>query len=148
EGFVDRGVRGQRFLLPRADLAGPALADGLAAAGAQVTNVVAYRTTTPSTSAEALRALLAERRIDLVTLASASTARNLVGQLDGRLDLLDGVRVVSIGPVTSRAARELGLSVDAEAARYTIDGLVDVLVAKWPGWRGAATPAEGGGLTR
>jgi uroporphyrinogen III methyltransferase/synthase len=36
--------------------------------------------------------------------------------------------VVSIGPVTSDTARELGLTVDVEAERHDIDGLVAALV--------------------
>ncbi len=39
-----------------------------------------------------------------------------------------GARVVSIGPVTSATARELGLEVHVEAERHDIDGLVDALV--------------------
>ena len=39
-----------------------------------------------------------------------------------------GARVVSIGPVTSETAREQGLTVDVEAERHDIDGLVDALV--------------------
>ena len=35
--------------------------------------------------------------------------------------------MVSIGPVTSDTARELGLTVTAEAAEHTIDGLVATL---------------------
>ncbi len=41
----------------------------------------------------------------------------------------DAARVVSIGPVTSATARELGLTVHVEAERHDIDGLVDALVA-------------------
>ncbi len=37
--------------------------------------------------------------------------------------------VVSIGPITSATARARGLTVTAEAAEHTIDGLVDALVA-------------------
>ena len=37
-------------------------------------------------------------------------------------------RVVSIGPVTSEAAREAGLEVDVEAERHDIDGLVEALL--------------------
>ena len=39
-----------------------------------------------------------------------------------------GARVVSIGPVTSEAAREAGLEVDVEAERHDIDGLVEALL--------------------
>ena len=40
----------------------------------------------------------------------------------------ESARVVSIGPVTSATARELGLEVHVEAERHDIDGLVDALV--------------------
>jgi uroporphyrinogen III methyltransferase/synthase len=38
-------------------------------------------------------------------------------------------RLVSIGPVTSETARELGLTVHVEARRHDIDGLVEALLA-------------------
>jgi len=41
---------------------------------------------------------------------------------------LAGVKIASIGPVTSRTARELGLTVDAEAREFTIDGLVEAVL--------------------
>ena len=42
---------------------------------------------------------------------------------------LDGPRLVSIGPVTSAALRELGREPDVEAAEHTPDGLVAALLA-------------------
>jgi uroporphyrinogen III methyltransferase/synthase len=42
-------------------------------------------------------------------------------------ELLEGIRLVSIGPVTSETMRGVGLWVDAEAAAYTIEGLVAAL---------------------
>lgn len=54
---------------------------------------------------------------DLVVLASASAARALARL---RRDL----PCVSIGPVTSEAARGAGLAVVAEAGRHDLDGLV------------------------
>jgi uroporphyrinogen-III synthase len=53
---------------------------------------------------------------DLVVLASASAARALAG-------LGATAPVVSIGPVTSAAAREAGLTVAAEAGTHDLDGL-------------------------
>jgi uroporphyrinogen III methyltransferase/synthase len=38
---------------------------------------------------------------------------------------LEGVKVASIGPVTSRTARSLGIHVDAEAKVFTVEGLVE-----------------------
>ena len=66
--------------------------------------------------------------------------RNLVELLDGDIGRLDGIRIASIGPVTTKTARELGLRVDVEAREHTVPGLVQALVE-------AAVPAasEGGG---
>ena len=54
---------------------------------------------------------------DLVVLASASAARALA-------KLRTDLPCVSIGPVTSEEARELGLNVVAEARDHDLDGLV------------------------
>jgi uroporphyrinogen III methyltransferase/synthase len=38
-----------------------------------------------------------------------------------------GMRVASIGPVTSKTAREHGLQIDVEATRHDIAGLVEAI---------------------
>jgi uroporphyrinogen III methyltransferase/synthase len=53
--------------------------------------------------------------------------RNLVEALGDRFPAT--ARIVSIGPITSEAAREAGLEVHAEAERHDVDGLVAALVA-------------------
>jgi uroporphyrinogen III methyltransferase/synthase len=65
--------------------------------------------------------MLERGEVDAVTFTAASTARNFV-QLVGAGT--GGALVASIGPVTSAAARELGLQVNIEAAEYTIPGLL------------------------
>lgn len=57
---------------------------------------------------------------DLVVLASGSAARAY-----GRLGT--GAPAVSIGPETTRAAREAGVTVVAEATRNDLDGLVEAV---------------------
>jgi uroporphyrinogen III methyltransferase/synthase len=69
----------------------------------------------------------AARGADYLTFTSSSTVRNLLEALDG--DLPAAARVVSIGPVTSEAAREAGLEVAVEAERHDIEGLVAALLA-------------------
>ena len=73
--------------------------------------------------------------LDAAVFTSSSTVRNLVDLIGGRLELLGGVRVVSIGPVTSGTARELGVAVDVEAVEHTVPGVVDALVRAAPTWR-------------
>ena len=72
-------------------------------------------------------AIEAAQSADYVTFTSSSTVRNLTEALGDRFP--SGARIVSIGPVTSEAARDAGLEVDVEAERHDIDGLVAALLA-------------------
>ena len=136
EGFREFDLRGAGVLLTRADIAPAALADGLREQGATVTEVTAYRTVPAEASRQQLIAAFEAGEIDVVTLTSSSTVRNLVGGIGDRGDLLDGVAIACIGPVTAETARELGLRPDVVAEEHTIPGLVAALVA-WAGWRRA-----------
>ena len=71
-------------------------------------------------------ALERAQEADFITFTSSSTVRNFVQAVDGRMP--QSARIVSIGPVTSEAAREAGLTVDIEASRHDIDGLVEALL--------------------
>ena len=57
---------------------------------------------------------------DYVTFTSSSTVRNLLDAVGDRFPR--EARVVSIGPITSAAARELGLEVQVEAERHDVEG--------------------------
>ncbi len=127
-------VAGQRILLPQADIARPDLAEGLRAKGALVDALVAYRTV-PGEGAPELAGLLRAGIVDAVTFTSSSTVRYLLDGLevsglprDEARALLDRTALFSIGPVTSATARAEGLRVDAEAAEYTVEGLVQALI--------------------
>jgi len=126
-------VQGQRILLPRTDIARPALAIALHKAGAAVDEVTAYRTVRAGTvqgsalTSEDVRQMLAENQIDVVTFTSSSTVRNLVALL-GDAEPLRGPLIACIGPITAGTAREMGLRVDMVAEEYTIDGLIEVLI--------------------
>jgi len=120
---------GKRFLLLRADLARPTLAEMIAAAGGVVDEVTAYRTVPAQPDPQAIEAL--QRGVDAVTFTSSSTVRNFVSllqQLGIDPNQIPGEpRIACIGPITARTAREMGLRVDQVAEIYTIEGLVDAL---------------------
>lgn len=126
-------ITGRTVLLPRADIARDVLADELREAGAEVTEVIAYRTTLAQPGRgndHDIYGMLLEGKIDAVTFTSASTVRNFVqiyGE-DQAADLLRGTVVASIGPVTSEAAQQLGITTTVMPERYTIPDLVDALV--------------------
>jgi uroporphyrinogen-III synthase len=113
-------------LLPRGDLAADDLDRALAAKGWTPVRVVAYRTVTAAALPGEVLDALAAGEVDLLAFTSASTVRGFV-ELVG--DRPWSGRVVSIGPVTSAACRELGLEVAAEADPHDLDGLLAALVA-------------------
>src|SRR6185312_3176786 len=121
ESVVERlsgKVEGKRVLLVRAAVARDVIPRELRTMGAIVDVVEAYQTVVPESSSKKLQAVMAdaERRPHVVTFTSSSTVRNFVELLGGRRrpphahpshttpnNLLDGVRLVSIGPITSRS---------------------------------------------
>ena len=131
--FAASGLKGQRILMPRADIARERLAEELREAGADVTEVIAYRTlpgeAERGTDYDIYRMLL-DRQIDAVTFASASAVKNFVAMLgrEQAADLLRTTVVASIGPVTAEAAQQLDIATTVMPSRYTIPDLVDSLV--------------------
>jgi uroporphyrinogen III methyltransferase / synthase len=120
-------VDGRPVLVARAADARDVLPDALRKRGAEVDVVALYETVTEPPDDAAIEAA---RDADYVTFTSSSTVRNLVRAVGDRLPA--EARVVSIGPVTSAAAREAGLEVDVEAERHDIGGLVEALLADAP----------------
>jgi uroporphyrinogen III methyltransferase/synthase len=119
-------VAGRRVLLARAAAARDVLPDGLRALGAQVDEIPIYRTVLDGDGAARVTARLSAGEIDLVTLTSSSTAQFFVEAVGA--EAAHAAAVASIGPVTSRTARSLGLRVDIEAGEATIAGLVEAVM--------------------
>lgn len=118
---------GDRVLLARGDLANPALAAELAAMGAVVDDLVAYRNVPAGGDAAGLRARLQAGEIDYVAFTSGSTVHNLMDQLGGPA-ALGRARVACIGPETAAVARSRGLPVHCEAEPHTLEGLLRAIV--------------------
>ena len=127
EALRDFDLYGKRVLIPRAAEARDVLPRELALRGAEVETVPAYETVEAPDAAERLAAIFdGDSKPDWVVCSSSSTVRNLVAAAG--LERLAGVRLCSIGPVTSATARELGLEVAAEADPYTMEGAVAALL--------------------
>ncbi len=99
--------------------------------GARVDEVTAYETHLDSEGKEELITLLKSNEIDAITFTSSSTVSNLMSMLESKdtKKLLKNVVAASIGPITSDTARSLDIEVAIEAKEYTIQGLVDSLLA-------------------
>jgi uroporphyrinogen III methyltransferase/synthase len=123
EALEDVDVEGKRVLVARAAEARDVLPDALRERGAEVDVVALYETVRETPSDDAIEAA---QSADYVTFTSSSTVRNLTEALGDRFP--GAARIVSIGPITSEAARAVGLQVAVEAERHDIDGLVAALL--------------------
>lgn len=123
---------GKSFLLIRAAEARDIVPEALTAAGATVTIAEAYRNQIPPDSIPALQQLFASpaNYPHAITFTSASTARNLVALLEAaNLTLPRNLTLASIGPITSQALVDLGLTPTLEAAEPTIPALVQAIAS-------------------
>lgn len=125
-------VKGEKVLLVRAKVARDVIPNALRELGAKVHVMEAYETVVPESSRTTiLEALNSDKKPSVITFTSSSTVKNfveLVGEETISSGLLDGVKLASIGPVTSTTLKELGLRVDIEAKEYTIPGLVEAIL--------------------
>jgi uroporphyrinogen III methyltransferase/synthase len=127
EAFSTYDLAGRRILLPRAAVARDLVPAELSRRGAHVDVVEAYRTVTPEgAAANAARVFSGDRKPACIAFTSSSTVQNFVAVAGA--EALAGVKVASIGPVTTATARRLGIAVDAEARTFTADALVDAVV--------------------
>jgi uroporphyrinogen III methyltransferase/synthase len=138
-------LEGARVLLPRADIARDVVAQGLKAAGASVTDVVAYRTVLEDAQREGdpdVYGQLLEGRIDVATFTSGSAVRNFakIYGADQIADLLKRTVVAVIGPTTAESARSLGIPVTVQPSPSTVPALVDAIAAHYAAARNAHQP--------
>ena len=123
-------LKNKRFLLPRANIAGEFLSDELKKLGALVDDLVVYRTILEKEYKSEYIKMLKDNRIDLVTFTSSSTVMGFI-RMAGKykiLNILPELKVVSIGPETTKTAREYGFNIEAEAKVHDIYGLFDAIM--------------------
>lgn len=130
EGLLARAA-GQRILLARADRGRTVLKDELAGA-ARVEQVAVYKNADAEALPPEVVARIAEGTVDWITLTSSAMTARLHALLpeSARARIGQGVRLASISPVTSAAAKALGWTVDVEARAYTWDGVVQALAGQ------------------
>jgi uroporphyrinogen III methyltransferase/synthase len=130
EAFSKEDIKGKKILLPRAKTARPILPDELTKMGANVDEIAAYQTIKDLQNADELINGLEEKTIDLITFTSSSTVKNFKELLpaDKFKQLIDGVTVASIGPITTETAGKLGFEVDISADEFTITGLCEAIL--------------------
>ncbi len=129
-------IKGKKILLPRAKEARSVLPEELQKMGAILDEVTAYVTEQVADAKDELVRLLEKstdddnKGIDIVTFTSSSTVKNFKALLpqDKFSQLMEGVTIACIGPITADTAIAEGFKPDIIAEEYTIPGLVDAMV--------------------
>jgi uroporphyrinogen III methyltransferase/synthase len=119
---------GKHVLLVRAAAAAPDLPARLRERGAQVDELAVYATVEgPESSAQSMTAALADADLSAVVFASGSAVRGFI-----RLGGTNELPAITIGPRTTRVARELGFRVIAESGEQTAEELVQEIISAVP----------------
>lgn len=131
-------VAGRRVLVPRPAEGRRELVEGLAAAGAEVTAVEAYRTVpVPAARLAPLAAWIRAGEVDAVAFASPSAVRAVATALGPAAPILAGVLLGAIGPTTAEALREAKLPVGVVAEPHTGGALAEAIAERLGPSRGA-----------
>lgn len=122
--------KGEKVVIPRAEIGRPQLVEGLKALGAVVTDVPLYETVIPEADT-ALLEEMANNPPHWATFTSGSTVHNLMHMLKEAGHVFPAeTKIAVIGPVTAAAVKEHGLHLTAEASPHTIKDMVDAMVAE------------------
>lgn len=134
ESLLDQGVEGRNILLLRAKSGREILPETLRGAGAQVTVAPVYQNIPPQGRKDELRAELESGTVDMVTFTSSSTVTNFLTMVDAKdkkelENLMDGVKIASIGPITAKTVTDSGLHVDVQPEAYTIPEMIREIIS-------------------
>jgi uroporphyrinogen III methyltransferase / synthase len=122
-------LQGARVLLPRSDRANPDLPAALKRYGAQVTEVIAYRTLRPGEADQDGLKKIANGEADAILFFSPSAVQHfmeLVGAEQLRR-IQDTLAITAVGPVTANALRDAGVLRAVVAADTTAASVMQAL---------------------
>jgi uroporphyrinogen III methyltransferase / synthase len=128
-------LKGQKVFLPRSDRANPDLPPALQRHGAQVTEVIAYRTLRPTDVDQRNLRRIAEGEAAAVLFFSPSAVQcftELFGSEQLRA-LQDKLAITAVGPVTANALRQAGVSRIVLARDTTAGAVVESLEENFVG---------------
>jgi uroporphyrinogen III methyltransferase / synthase len=148
EAFVDQfpgypDLIGQKMLWPRTNIGRDIIVEKLQAAGAEVDIVQAYQTVPATTSNQTvaqLTEMLIRGQVDVITVASSQSVRNLAQILRNAFSIYDNsdassvrqilrrTAIISIGPQTTATAVECLGKCEGQAEEFNIDGLINAVL--------------------
>jgi uroporphyrinogen III methyltransferase/synthase len=127
----EKGIAGNRVLIPRAEKAREILPRELIRAGAEVDVVPVYRTGLAEQNGEDILQAMSNGEIQYVTFTSSSTVENffrLIPPEQLHSFVPDQVKLACIGPITAKTLEGYGFSAHVQPAEYTVPALAQALV--------------------
>lgn len=118
-------LNNKKIVLLRSDMATDDLTRILTAEGAKCVTYPFYTLEKERIDKGKFYDLLDAGDIHWLTFTSPSSAEFFFDQIDKDRTLGKGVKIASIGPVTSQAIADLGIAVSAEAREHTLEGIID-----------------------
>jgi hydroxymethylbilane synthase len=119
------GLNGKKLLLPRATISTPAIVKQLEKKGAHVVGLPIYKTTLVEKPNKQFLKLIKENKIKYLTFTSPSTIEGLLKNADITLhNAILSLPVISIGPVTTAAAKHYGFTNVYTADIHTTEGML------------------------
>jgi uroporphyrinogen III methyltransferase/synthase len=127
EGLIkalkEQSVENQTVLWVKAENTREVLGNELVGMGAILDEAIAYRTVPEDPDHESITRFK-EEGADVITFTSSSTVEHF---LELKIPLPQGIKIASIGPITSDTLRKNGLKIDIEAKDHSIPGLVKAI---------------------
>lgn len=138
ESLLDQGVEGRNILIPRGLHGREILPETLRGAGAQVTIAPVYQNCPVQGDRERLLEELNDGGVDMITFTSSSTVRNFLAMLamenqEQLQEILAGVKIAAIGPITAKTVTDSGLQVDVQPDDFTIGNMIRSIVTYYSG---------------
>jgi uroporphyrinogen III methyltransferase/synthase len=130
-------LRGQTLFLPRSDRANPDLPQLLRNYGAEVTEVVAYRTVTPVNLDEQKIAAIVNGEVEAILFFSPTAVEHFIGIVgtEKLLDLQNHLAITAVGPITANALHQSGVDTLLVAEDTTTHAVIAILNQHFAGPR-------------
>jgi uroporphyrinogen-III synthase len=130
-------VTGKRVLLLRSNLADSALPTSFAARGAEITDVIAYRTLPPDGDEQKRLAAISWKHVDAAIFFSPSAIRHLADIVGAEKmkEISSAVACVAVGPTTAEASRKHGFERCVQAEEPSSGAIVNALEECFAGRR-------------
>jgi len=130
--ILGEDLAGRSFLIMRPEVVKTELGQEMRRRGAEIEEIVIYRTVAPEEGEDELRELLVAGKPDAILFASPSAIDGIVAMAECRMQNVEhrikDIPAVCIGPTTAKAAEEAGFTEIYFPDEHTAEGMVNELL--------------------